>query len=153
MVSALLYLLTLKNQHVKKYFVWLFILSGLGSLAQNIVPTPKVVQAFSSAEIARMQPSDLARMNFRGEKLCWFENVKPSQHAQTHQLLKRDGKKASLSSEDLKSFNPLLYQLPQSRISCENLLIETTDGEKKLLIVRSEEMMQREWERSIKSKN
>ncbi|MFM7104465.1 MAG: hypothetical protein ACKOW8_03015 [Flavobacteriales bacterium] len=135
---------------MKKLLFGIFILTGVTSFSQKVAPSERVLQAFNSTEIAAMQQSEIARLNLRGEKLCWFEDVKPSLSEPVFQLVSRGGKKVSLHSKDLKSFNPLMYQLPQSKIACENLLIETTDGVQKLLVVRSEDMMQKEMERTAK---
>lgn len=145
-----IYLLTLKKLRVRKILFMLFILTGVNSFGQKFAPSVKVKQAFSSSEIADMQQSEIVLLNVRGEKLCWFEDVKTHGSAPIFQLVSRDGKKVNIHSNDLKSFNPLMYQLPQSKNVCENLLIETTDGVKKLLIVRSENMMQKEIERSAR---
>ena len=135
---------------MKKIVLWLLILSGVTSFGQKVSPSGKVLQAYSASEIADMQNSEITDLNLRGEKLCWFEEVKANNASPVFQLVTRGGKKVVLHSKDLKSFNPLMYQLPQSKRVCENLVIETTDGVKKLLIVRSEDMMQKEMERSAR---
>ena len=135
---------------MKKIVLWLLILCGVTSFGQKVSPSGKVLQAYSASEIADMQNSEITDLNLRGEKLCWFEEVKANNASPVFQLVTRGGKKVVLHSNDLKSFNPLMYQLPQSKKVCENLVIETTDRVKKLLIVRSEDMMQKEKERSAR---
>lgn len=137
---------------MKKFLAGIWILSTMTTFCQNVAPSEKVLQAFSSSEIARMQQSEIARLNLRGDKLCWFEEVKPSASFTPYQLVSKDGRNVSISSNELNTFNPLLYNLPQRENTCENLFILTSDGKEKLLVVRSETMMRQEWERSLKSK-
>jgi hypothetical protein len=49
----------------------------------------------------------------------------------------------------VQDFNPLLFNLPQQQVRCENLSVQTTSGNSYLLIVRSEEQMQKEWQRRV----
>jgi len=55
---------------------------------------------------------------------------------------------AGLKSEaDVADFNPLLFSLPQHEVRCENLLVQTVEGNQHLLVVRSKQMMQQETKR------
>jgi hypothetical protein len=78
------------------------------------------------------------------EKLCWFEPVKANSESVIYTLVNRQGQNVTLSNAQLADFNPLLYTLPQDEVRCENLVIQTKEGDKHLLIVRSKQMMQRE---------
>jgi hypothetical protein len=115
---------------------------------QNNIPSSKLKAAYSREEIASFTDEAIADLNLRGDKLCWFEDVKPGAEYGSFQLYTRNGTPAQLSSSELLSFNPLLYRIPQSERACENLMITTSDGASKLLIVRSVEMMQKEKERA-----
>lgn len=122
------------------------------AIGQKITPSSKVTAAYSSTEIAGFSESVIAELNLRGDKLCMFEDVKEGVQFNEFQLYSRAGKLVQLNSADLATFNPLLYRLPQSENSCENLLITTSEGTKKLLIVRSVKMMKAEAERMNKPK-
>jgi hypothetical protein len=86
-------------------------------------------------------------LEFRAEKLCWFEQVKPGTNAPLFSLTDRNGNTVELTDAMVADFNPLLFNLPQQTVSCENLPVQTTSGNQYLLIVRSEEMMSKEWQR------
>jgi uncharacterized protein YfaA (DUF2138 family) len=98
-----------------------------------------------------MTANQLATLEFRAEKLCWFEQVKNENQTSWYTLVDLEGNSVAITDAMVLDFNPLLYNLPQQSVRCENLPIQTTSGNQLLLIVRSEEMMQKEWERhSIK---
>lgn len=121
------------------------------SVSAQSMPSTKVRQAFSSEALSEMSAAQLATLEFRAEKLCWFEQVKNETQASWYTLVDLAGNAVAITDAMVLDFNPLLYTLPQQSARCENLPILTTSGNQLLLIVRSEEMMQKEWERrSIK---
>jgi len=125
---------------------------GITAYSQRIVPTNKVKAAYTESEIANFSNETLADLNLRGDKLCWFEDMKVGSGLSNYQLVKRSGEPVNLSLAELGEFNPLLYRLPQSERVCENLMITTTDGVSKLLVVRSVEMMKKEKQRYERNK-
>ncbi|MFM7814677.1 MAG: hypothetical protein ACKO66_09195, partial [Flavobacteriales bacterium] len=133
--------------------ICLLALSGV-LLAQQVQPNARVQAAFSASEITSMTYDQVFRLNTQADKLCWFEQIKSESSAtEVFTLVTKSGKTAQLSSADLENFNPLLYTLPQSQNRCENLVIQCTDGSKHLLIVRSYEMMLKEYERAAVRQN
>jgi hypothetical protein len=64
-------------------------------------------------------------------------------------LTDRNGNAVALTDAMVADFNPLLFNLPQQAVSCENLPVQTTSGNQYLLIVRSEQMMSKEWQRQV----
>jgi hypothetical protein len=118
----------------------------LGSFAQT-TPAARVQQARTSQELLAMTSEERAMLEFRAEKLCWFEQVKPGTNAPLFSLTDRNGNTVELTDAMVADFNPLLFNLPQQTVSCENLPVQTTSGNQYLLIVRSEEMMSKEWQR------
>jgi hypothetical protein len=118
----------------------------LGSFAQT-TPAARVQQARTSQELLAMTSEERAMLEFRAEKLCWFEQVKPGTNAPLFTLTDRNGNTVELTDAMVADFNPLLFNLPQQTVSCENLPVQTTSGNQYLLIVRSEQMMSNEWQR------
>ncbi|MFM7233382.1 MAG: hypothetical protein ACKOZM_02250, partial [Flavobacteriales bacterium] len=94
-----------------------------------------------------MSENQQAMLAFRAEKLCWFEEVKNPTETQWYSLTDRNGNAVILTDDMVADFNPLIYTLPQQSNRCENLPVQTTSGNSYLLIVRSDEMMQKEWKR------
>ena len=123
----------------------MFLLSA-GSFAQS-TPAARVQQARTSQELLAMSAEERAMLEFRAEKLCWFEQVKPGANASYFTLTDRNGNAVELTDAMVTDFNPLLFNLPQQAVSCENLAVQTTSGNQYLLIVRSEQMMSNEWQR------
>jgi hypothetical protein len=121
-------------------------LVSLNTYAQT-TPSQRVQQARTSAELNAMTIEERAMLEFRAEKLCWFEQVKPGSDAPFFTLTDRNGNAVELTDAIVADFNPLLYTLPQQTVRCENLPVQTTSGNRYLLIVRSEEMMSKEWQR------
>jgi hypothetical protein len=127
----------------------LFIVCSLltfGSFAQT-APAARVQQARTSQELLAMTAEERSMLEFRAEKLCWFEQVKPGSNAPLFTLTDRNGNAVELTDAMVTDFNPLLFNLPQQAVSCENLAVQTTSGNQYLLIVRSEQMMSNEWQR------
>jgi hypothetical protein len=96
-----------------------------------------------------MSTNEKAMLEFRAEKLCWFEQVKNEQQSEWYTLTDNNGNSVELTDAMVADFNPLLFNLPQQAVRCENLPVQTTSGNQYLLIVRSEEMMQKEWQRRV----
>lgn len=111
------------------------------SVAQLVSPSVKVLAAFSSEELAAKSDDEMTILNITADHLCWFEEVKVENTSATYQLTDKNGNAVSLSDADLTSFNPFLYALPQDEMVCQNLIIVTSEGNKHLLVVRSETMM------------
>ena len=123
----------------------MFLLSA-GAFAQS-TPAARVQQARTQQELVAMTAEERAMLEFRAEKLCWFEQVKPGSSAPLYTLTDRNGNSVALTDAMVADFNPLLFNLPQQAVSCENLPVQTTSGNQFLLIVRSEQMMSKEWQR------
>jgi hypothetical protein len=123
----------------------MFLLSA-GAFAQS-TPAARVEQARTSQELLALTTEERAMLEFRAEKLCWFEQVKPGTNAPYYTLTDRNGNAVELTDAMVADFNPLLFNLPQQAVSCENLPVQTTSGNQYLLIVRSEQMMSKEWQR------
>jgi hypothetical protein len=96
-----------------------------------------------------MSDNELALLEFRAEKLCWFEQLKSESQSEWYSLTDNNGNSVELTDAMVADFNPLLFNLPQQTMRCENLPVQTTSGKQYLLIVRSSEMMQKEWERRV----
>jgi len=112
-------------------------------------PAVRVQQAHTAEELAAMSTNDKALLEFRAEKLCWFEQIKNEAQTEWYTLTDRNGNAVLLTDAMVVDFNPLLFNLPQQAVACENLPIQTTSGNQYLLIVRSEQMMQKEWQRRV----
>lgn len=110
-------------------------------------------QAYSDQERAAMSDALRQDLLLRAEKLCWFESIKPGMQLSAHQLTNRDGDPVVLTEAQLQDFNPLMYQLPQQEMQCENLMIQTAEGNQHLLVVRSADMMRKEADRAQVKKN
>ena len=128
------------------FLVCALALLSAGTFAQS-TPSQRVQQARTANELHAMTTEEIAMLEFRAEKLCWFEQVKPSTDAPFFTLTDRNGNVLELTDAIVADFNPLLYTLPQQTVRCENLPVQTTSGNRYLLIVRSEEMMTKEWQR------
>jgi len=122
--------------------------SALITFAQSS-PTARVKEAFSAEELSAMSENQQSVLEFRAEKLCWFEAVKNPTESQWYSLTDRSGNMVVLTDAMVADFNPLLYNLPQQSNRCENLPVQTTSGKHYLLIVRSDEMMQKEFQRRL----
>ncbi len=134
---------------MKSLFVLCVItLNALLTFAQSL-PVAKVQQAYSAEEIAAMSENQLTALAFRAEKLCWFEEVKNSSESTWYTLSDRMGNPVILTDAMVSDFNPLLFNLPQQSNRCENLPVQTDSGKHYLLIVRSDEMMKKEWQRRV----
>jgi hypothetical protein len=112
-------------------------------------PAQRVQQAYTSQDLNAMTNEQRVALEFRAEKLCWFEELKSQAETSWFALTDKSGNSVTFTDEMVNDFNPLLYNLPQQANRCENLPIQTTSGRNYLLIVRSEEMMQKEWERRV----
>lgn len=112
-------------------------------------PAVRVQQALSAKEMSALSQDELALLEFKAEKLCWFEAFKGEVPAAWYTLTDRNGNAVELTDALVGDFNPLLFNLPQQMIQCENLPVQTTSGNQYLLIVRSEEQMQKEWQRRV----
>jgi hypothetical protein len=119
------------------------VLCGL-AFAQSS-PAVKVQQARSAQELSALSQHELAQLEFRAEKLCWFEDIKNETQIDWYTLTDRNGNAVVLTDAMVADFNPLLYTLPQQTVRCENLPVQTSSGNQYLLIVRSAEQMQKEW--------
>ena len=129
-------------------FVCAVCLLSAGTFAQS-TPAARVEQARTQQELLAMTAEERAMLQFRAEKLCWFEQVKPGTNAPFYTLTDRNGNAVALTDAMVADFNPLLFNLPQQAVSCENLPVQTTSGNQYLLIVRSEQMMSKEWQRQV----
>ena len=123
-----------------------FSLVAFGSFSQTS-PAARVQQARTTQELLALTAEEQAMLEFRAEELCWFEQVKPGTNAPSFTLTDRNGNTVDLTDAMVADFNPLLFNLPQQTVSCENLPVQTTSGNQYLLIVRSEQMMTKEWQR------
>jgi hypothetical protein len=129
-------------------FVCAVCLLSAGTFAQS-TPAARVEQARTQQELIALTAEERAMLEFRAEKLCWFEQVKPGTNAPFYTLTDRNGNAVALTDAMVADFNPLLFNLPQQAVSCENLPVQTTSGNQYLLIVRSEQMMSKEWQRQV----
>ena len=112
-------------------------------------PAVRVQQAHTAEELGAMSTNDKALLEFRAEKLCWFEQLKSESQSEWYSLTDNNGNSVELTDAMVADFNPLLFNLPQQTVRCENLAVQTTSGKQYLLIVRSSDMMQKEWERRV----
>lgn len=149
----LLFLSSFKNLQPKgiTFMKMIFLVCALALLNAGLIaqstPSQRVEQARTSNELQAMTTEERAMLEFRAEKLCWFEQVKPGSDAPLFTLTDRNGNAVELTDAIVADFNPLLFNLPQQAVSCENLPVQTTNGNQYLLIVRSEQMMSKEWQR------
>lgn len=123
---------------------WVFMAMCVFALAQSS-PAVKVQQARSASELSALSPHELAMLEFKAEKLCWFEDLKNDAPAEWYTLRDLSGNPVVLTDAMVADFNPLLYSLPQQMVKCENLPVQTSSGNQYLLIVRSSEQMEKEW--------
>jgi len=93
-------------------------------------------------------PSRCSKLT-RCESSCRFEAFKGEVPASWYTLSDRNGNAVTLTDALVADFNPLIYNLPQQLVQCENLPVQTTSGNQYILIVRSEEQMQKEWQRRL----
>ena len=112
-------------------------------------PAVKVQQARTAEQLNAMSTNEKAMLEFRAEKLCWFEQIKNEQQSEWYALTDNNGNSVQLTDAMVADFNPLLFNLPQQSVRCENLPVQTTSGNQYVLIVRSEEMMNKEWQRRV----
>jgi len=119
---------------------------SLGMSAQSSAEA-RLSAAYSASERASMSPQEKQQLLLNAEKLCWFESVKAESTASVYTLTNRQGQQVTLSEADVADFNPLLFSLPQHEVRCENLLVQTVEGNQHLLVVRSKQMMQQETKR------
>jgi hypothetical protein len=133
-----------------KSFILLCALAAINLIAAaQSSPAVKVQQARSAQELSALSQNDMAALEFRAEKLCWFESFKGETPAAWYTLTDRNGNTVALTDAMVADFNPLLFNLPQQTVRCENLPVQTTTGNQYLLIVRSEEQMQKQWQRRV----
>lgn len=126
-----------------KYFTsTLFVLlMTIMASAQQILPSEKVKAAFSAEELALLNEDKINELNIKADHLCWFETVKSENTDAVYTITDKSGNAVTLSESDLQNFNPLLYNLPQDDFVCGNLIIETSEGQRHLLVIRSVSMM------------
>jgi hypothetical protein len=123
---------------------------SLGVWAQSSAEA-RLSAAYSASERAALTTAETQQLLLNAEKLCWFESAKQETSASVFTLTNRQGQSVTLTEADIADFNPLLYALPQDEVRCENLLIQTVEGNQHLLIVRSKQMMQNEAKRKQNS--
>lgn len=129
-------------------------LSGTAIYAQNIPASPKTQEAIDLGLVSPATDEEMLILNTKAEKLVWIESVKGEVNPyNVFPLVKQTGESVVLTYQQLLNINPLLFELPQQVNRCENLLVQTSDGNYYLLVVRSESMMENEIKRAtLKSK-
>ena len=85
----------------------MFLLSAR-AFAQS-TPAARVEQARTSQELLALTAEERAMLEFRAEKLCWFEQVKPGTNAPYYTLTDRNGNAVELTDAMVADFNPLLF--------------------------------------------
>jgi hypothetical protein len=139
----------IRNQFMKSLLLTISMVVTCAMTFAQSTPAHKVQQARTAQQIAAMSDNELALLEFRAEKLCWFEQLKSESQSEWYSLTDNNGNSVELTDAMVADFNPLLFNLPQQTVRCENLPVQTTSGKQYLLIVRSSDMMQKEWERRV----
>jgi hypothetical protein len=136
----------------KIFLIFLTVLITNVISAQNGVVDPKVQEAFTQEEIAKMSVDQLEYHSMLANKLCYFQPAKDV-NAELFDLQLKNGQSVVLNQQQIENFNPLLYNLPQENVSCVNCLIQDTSGAKHLLVIRSKKMIENDLKRSKSNKS
>jgi hypothetical protein len=128
---------------MKHLLICLLVLFGFlqGRSQYAFQPSEKVLAAYSSADLQSMTSDEIITLNVIGDKLCVFKPMKDQTPSESYQMKLRNGKSVVLSDADVANFNPLLYSLPGQDKVCENLVIQTKEGNFYMLVVKSQEII------------
>jgi hypothetical protein len=99
----------------------------------------KVKAAFSSNALTSFSEDQIAELNFKADHLVSVEPSKGKLKSDFTIKNLENGNAVNLSDSDLLNFNPLLYSIPQDEVVCNNLHIQSTEGNSYTLVVLSKQ--------------
>jgi hypothetical protein len=120
------------------FLVFLFVSTTLYSQAQ-LVATEKVKATFSSAILKSFTEDQIAELNFRANHLVTVESTKLITSNNFALKLLENGGQVVLTDSELMNFNPLRYAIPQDEVVCNNLQVQSVEGNSYLLVVLSQQ--------------
>jgi hypothetical protein len=135
--------------------LFLSFVSVIGAQTTQVQPNGAVKAAFTADQLAWKSSDDVTELNFRADHLVAVEPA--TKVAQADFQLKRlsDGKVVTLSSAELTNFNPLLYNIPQDEVRCNNFYVASKEGSVFLLVVLSKQQYAQQlnqYKRSLNNK-
>ena len=124
---------------MKKVLIAFLVLTSLSAVQAQIAPSEKVSSAKSKAVLASMTEDQIAELNFRSEHLVSVEASKGSVTPDFNLSLIENGKMVKLSDSELINLNSLLYSIPQDELICNNLHVQSKEGNSYTLDVLSKQ--------------
>jgi hypothetical protein len=138
----------------KVLFAFLILTLAISANAQ-ITPSEKVSSARSKSSLGSLTEEQIAELNFRADHLVTVEASKNSSAADFNLTLIENGKMVKLSDAEMLSFNPLLYAIPQDEVVCNNLHVQSKEGNTYTIVVLSKQQFDQQFKqylRDIKKK-
>jgi hypothetical protein len=124
---------------MKRFFVVLMFMNLVLLTNAQVSSSNKVKAAFSSNALTSFSEDQIAELNFKADHLVSVEPSKGKLKSDFTIKNLENGNAVNLSDSDLLNFNPLLYSIPQDEVVCNNLHIQSTEGNSYTLVVLSKQ--------------
>ena len=124
---------------MKRFFVVLMFMNLVLLTNAQVSSSNKVKAAFSSNALTSFSEDQIAELNFKADHLVSVEPSKGKLKSDFTLKNLENGNAVNLSDSDLLNFNPLLYSIPQDEVVCNNLHIQSTEGNSYTLVVLSKQ--------------
>lgn len=124
---------------MKRFFVVLMFMNLVLMTNAQVSSSNKVKAAFSSNALSSFSEDQIAELNFKADHLVNVEPSKGKLKSDFTLINLENGNAVNLSDSDLLNFNPLLYSIPQDEVVCNNLHIQSTEGNSYTLVVLSKQ--------------
>ena len=140
---------------MKRFFVVLMFMNLALMTNAQVSSSNKVKAAFSSNALSTFSEDQIAELNFKADHLVSVEPSKGKLKSDFTLMNLENGNAVNLSDSDLLNFNPLLYSIPQDEVVCNNLHIQSSEGNSYTLVVLSKQQYNqqlKQFMRDIKKK-
>jgi hypothetical protein len=124
---------------MKRFFAALLFMFVVLSTNAQVSPSNKVKAAFSSSALSSFSEDQIAELNFKADHLVSVEPSKGKFKSDFTLKNLENGIAMNLSDGDLLNFNPLMFSIPQDEVVCNNLHIQSAEGNSYTLIVLSKQ--------------
>ena len=134
----------------------LLFLSFVGAASAQTIqvqPNGAVRAAFTPEQLAWKSSEDVTELNFRASHLVAVEPAAKTTQADFQLKQLADGKIVTLSSAELMNLNPLLYNIPQDEVRCNNFYVASKEGSVFLLVVLSKQQYAQQLNQYKRSQN
>ena len=119
----------------------------------QVQPNGKVQAAFTSEQLAWKSSDDISELNFRADHLVAIEPAAKVSQADFQLKRLADGKVVVLNDAELANFNPLIYNIPQDELRCNNFYVASKEGNVYLLVVLSKQQYAQQLNQFKRSQN